>query len=210
MKIYLLGAINPETIRTANAVQVTNSNIEFALLDDDPAKHGTIFYGFPIVGGLDLINQLKGPDVKFVNLIIDSPHVRHEITDKVIASGGSLGNLLHPDLDLTMINIGSGNYIQEAVTLQAEVSIGENTSIHTGALIGHGTKIGNSVIISHGATISEHCRIGDECFIGINATVLPHADIGKNVTISAGTVARGDIPDNSLVLSNSTTFITNK
>lgn len=45
MKIYLLGAINPETIRTVNAVQLTNSDIEFALLDDDPTKHGTTFYG---------------------------------------------------------------------------------------------------------------------------------------------------------------------
>lgn len=207
MKIYLLEAKNPETIRTIHAVLLRTPNLEFVFLDDDATKHGTSFYGFPIVGGLDLAAQIKEHDVKFVNLISDSPHIRRENTNKIIKAGGSLDNLIHPDIDLTMVKVGVGNYIQATAILQADAAIDDNTSIHAGAFVGYSSQIGNSVIIAHGATISKHCRIGDECFIGINATILPYANIGKGVTIGAGTVVSGDIPDYSCVLSNSTRII---
>lgn len=207
MKIYLLDAKNPETIRTLHAVLLNTSHLEFAFLDDDPTKHGTSFYEFPVVGSLDLIAQIKGPDIKFINLMSDSPHVRCEITNKVIKSGGTLDNLIHPDVDLSTVKMGIGNYIQTAVLLQAEVSIGNNTCIHARAFVGYGSQIGDSVIIAHGATVSKHCKVGDECFIDINATILPYANIGNGVTIGAGAVVSGDIPDHSLVLSNSARVI---
>ncbi|MBU4626638.1 transferase [Pseudomonas sp. BF61] len=209
MKIYLLDAKNPESIRTLHAVHLKTPHVEFAFLDDDLAKHHTSFYGTPIVGALDLVAQLKGPDTKFVNLMSDSPYVRHEVTKKVIKTGGALGNLIHPDVDLTSVKMGIGNYIQAAVFLQMEVSIGNNSCIHARAFVGYRSHIGDSVIIAHGATVSKHCKIGDECFIGINATILPYANIGNGVTIGAGAVVSGDIPDDSLVLSNCAKVIKN-
>ncbi|WP_339494065.1 transferase [Pseudomonas sp. RA_105y_Pfl2_P56] len=207
MKTYLLEAKNPEIIRTIHEVLLKSPRLEFVFLDDDPAKHGTFFYGFPIVGGLDLAVQLKEHDAKFVNLISDSPNIRHETTNKVLKEGGVLDNLIHPDVDLSMVKIGVGNCIQAGAVLQADVSIGDNTSIHARAFIGHSSQVGDSVIIAHGATISKHCIIDDECFIGINATILPYANIGKGVTIGAGTIVSGDISDYSCVLNNSTRII---
>jgi acetyltransferase-like isoleucine patch superfamily enzyme len=44
--------------------------------------------------------------------------------------------------------------------------------------------------------------IGENTFIGVNSIILPGSRIGKNVIIGAGTVVRGIIPDNSLVVGN--------
>lgn len=44
--------------------------------------------------------------------------------------------------------------------------------------------------------------IGENTFIGVNSIILPGARIGKNVIIGAGSVVRGIIPDNSLVVGN--------
>lgn len=203
MKIYLLGAANPETVRMVRSLQRSTHNLIFpGLLDNDPVKHGTDFFGLPVLGGAELVPQLAGPDVGFVSLITGSTRSRYETGRAIVIAGGSLANFIHPSVDLTMTHWGDGNYIQEAVITQAEVSIGDNTSIHMGAVIGHESVIGNSVFIAHAVSISGCCSIGDGTFIGTNATILPRIKIGKWATIGAGSVVTRDVPDYAVAVGN--------
>lgn len=203
MKIYLLGAANPETIRMIRALQRSSPNLDFpGLLDNDLAKQGTELYGMPVLGGCELIPQLAGPDVGFVSLITGSTHARYETGRTIVAAGGALTNFIHPSVDLTLTHWGVGNYIQEAVITQAEVRIGDNNSIHMGALIGHETNIGNSTFIAHAVSVSGCCSIGDGTFIGTNATILPRIKIGKWATIGAGSVVTKDVPDYAVAVGN--------
>jgi len=203
MKVYLLGASNPETIRVIRAVQRVAQNIEFAgMLDNDPNKQSMDFYGLTVLGGLDLIPKLKGSDVRFVNLITGSTRVRQKTTSVILESGGVLTNLVHPSVDLTMTQLGVGLYLQESVILQAGVVVGDNTSIHMGAVVGHESIIGDSVFIAHAVSISGCCVIGDGVFIGTNATVLPRVKIGKWAIIGAGSVVTKDVPDYAVVVGN--------
>lgn len=203
MKIYLLGAANPETIRMIRAVQRSTFNLDFpGLLDNDLAKHGTDFFGLPVLGGSELIPQLAGTGVGFVSLITGSTRARYETGRAIIAAGGAMTNFIHPSVDLTMTHWGDGNYIQEAVITQAEVRIGDNSSIHMGTVIGHESIIGNSVFIAHAVSVSGCCRIDDGTFVGTNATILPRIKIGKWATIGAGSVVTKDVPDYAVAVGN--------
>jgi acetyltransferase-like isoleucine patch superfamily enzyme len=44
--------------------------------------------------------------------------------------------------------------------------------------------------------------LGNNVFIGMRSIILPNTTIGNNVIIGAGSVVRGLIPDNSLVVGN--------
>ena len=44
--------------------------------------------------------------------------------------------------------------------------------------------------------------IGDNCFIGARVTILPGVKIGNNVIVGAGSVVKGEIPDNSVIFGN--------
>jgi acetyltransferase-like isoleucine patch superfamily enzyme len=101
-----------------------------------------------------------------------------------------------------MTRLGTGLYLQEAVQLQAEVEIGDNTSIHMGAVIGHESKIGQSVFIAHAVSVSGCCSVGDGTFVGTNATILPRTKIGCWATIGAGCVVTKDVPDYAVVVGN--------
>lgn len=203
MKIYLLGAANPETIRVVRAVERVAPNVEFCgMLDNDPLKKGTSFHGLPVLGGLELVPTLRGEDVGFVNLITGSTIVRHQTTNSILAAGGKLTNLIHPSVDLTMTKIGVGLYLQESVILQAAVEVGDNTSIHMAAIVGHESKVGSSVFVAHAVSISGCCEIGDGSFIGTNATILPRVKIGRWATIGSGAVVTKDVPDFSVVVGN--------
>lgn len=203
MDIYLLGAANPETIRMIRAVERSTSHVRFAgFLDNDPDKKNTNFHGYPVLGGLELVDSLKGDNVGFVNLITGSTRARHETTRQILAAGGRLANLIHPNIDMTMTRLGVGLYLQEAVILQAEVEVGDNTSIHMGGIVGHESKIGQSVFIAHAVSVSGACSIGDGTFVGTNATILPRTKIGKWATVGAGAVVTKDVPDLAVVVGN--------
>lgn len=203
MRLFLLGASNPETLRMVRAVEGADSAVRVAgMLDNDPSKKGTDFFGLPVLGGAEVIPELLDEDVRFVNLITGSTVARHQTTSQIRAAGGQLANFIHPSVDLEMTRLGVGLYVQEAVILQAAVQVRDNTSIHMGSLIGHESAIGDSVFIAHGVSISGCCRIGDGTFIGTNATVLPRTTIGRWATIGAGSVVTRDVPDYAVVVGN--------
>jgi len=127
---------------------------------------------------------------------------RYETSKAIVAAGGRLVNFIHPSVELSMSRWGTGNYIQEGVIVQAGVTVGDNCSIHMGALIGHETIIGNTVFIAHAVSVSGCCEIGDGTFIGTNATLLPRIKVGKWAVIGAGAVVNRDVPDYAVVVGN--------
>lgn len=203
MKVIFIGASNPETIRMIESVRRISPSFQpFGFIDNDPEKHGTSFFGIPIFGGSELISTLLGNDVRFVNLITGSTIARYQVTLDAVRRGAVLTNFIHPTVDLTMTRWGVGNYIQEGVITQAEVAIGDNSSIHMGSLIGHESEVGNSVFIAHAVSISGCCKIGDGSFIGTNATILPGTKVGRWSIVGAGAVVTKDVPDYSVVVGN--------
>ena len=44
--------------------------------------------------------------------------------------------------------------------------------------------------------------VGDNCFVGTRSILMPGCRLGDNVIVGAGSVVRGKIPDNSIVLGN--------
>lgn len=45
-------------------------------------------------------------------------------------------------------------------------------------------------------------KVGNNCFIGINCIILPGVEIGDNCVIGAGSVVRGSVPNDSVVMGN--------
>jgi acetyltransferase-like isoleucine patch superfamily enzyme len=82
-------------------------------------------------------------------------------------------------------------------------------------------EIGNHVVIAPGSVFITHdgavwvmrhafpemdlfgrISIGDNTFVGVNCIIMPNTTIGSNCIIGAGSVVRGNIPDNSVVMGN--------
>lgn len=203
MKIILLGANNPETARVILGVQRVNPNFEMlGFIDNDPSKKDTLFCGYQVFGGFEMMNYFLTQDVYFVNLITGSTKTRYETSLHMAKKGCRFTNLIHPSVDLTMTKIGVGNYIQENVIIQASAQIGDNSSIHIGSLVAHESIIGSSVFIAHAVSISGKVEIGDGTFVGTNATIIPRIKIGKWCTIGAGSVVIKDVPDYATVVGN--------
>jgi sugar O-acyltransferase (sialic acid O-acetyltransferase NeuD family) len=185
------------------AVERVQPNFQVkGFIDNDPQKKGKTFLGYPIFGGFEVIDNINDEDTFFINLITGSTKTRYETSKTLTQKGCKFTNFIHPNIDLTMTKLGTGNYIQEGVILQANVQLGNNSSIHMGSLISHEDKIGNSVFIAHGCSISGCVTIGDGTFIGTHATIIPRLNIGNWATIGAGAVVLKDVPDYATVVGN--------
>ena len=88
---------------------------------------------------------------------------------------------------------------EKNVEIQAGVIIGENSCIHTLAVIAHETVVGHTAFIGQHASILGKCVIGDGVFIGANSTILPRLRIGNWVTVGAGAVVTKDVEDFAIV-----------
>ncbi|MDP4210819.1 MAG: acyltransferase [Bacteroidota bacterium] len=103
------------------------------------------------------------------------------------------------------------------------VKIGERCRIHCSSFSPESylIEIGNDVIIARNTKLITHegaicvfhhenpkldlfgrIKIGNNVFIGMNCLILPKTTIGNNCVVGAGSVVRGTIPDNSVVIGN--------
>ncbi len=125
---------------------------------------------------------------------------------------------------LLKMRVKSGSNKLRIKYLRAKgVKIGENCLIFTIAFSTEPylIEIGDHVVVSSGTTFITHdgavwlfrdkypdltifgkITIGNNTFVGMNCTILAGAEIGSNCIIGGGSVVRGKIPDNSVVMGN--------
>ena len=203
MKIVLIAANNPETIRMINAVLKESPDLKVeGFLDNDKGKIGTDYFGYKVIGGTKNIDKNIIDSCFFINLITRDMPTRFSVSQEVVLQGGRFANFIHPSVNLEMVRLGKGNYLQESVVVQAGVEIGNNSSIHIGAMIGHESKIGNSSFIAHGCNLSGFTTIEDGVFLGAGVTTVPRIKIGKWSVIGAGAVLTKDIAPYSIAVGN--------
>jgi sugar O-acyltransferase (sialic acid O-acetyltransferase NeuD family) len=198
--LLLLGANNPELVRQALAVVAAGQPVA-GLLDNDPNKHSMEFHGLPVFGGFERVAEWVGLYC-FVNLITRDCRTRHQTTRALLAAGAELGQFIHPQVELQMVELGLGCYLQQYAVLQAGVSLGRNCSVSAGSIINHECRLGDSVFIAPGANVCGKVEIGDGVFVGASSVILPRLNVGAWATIGAGAVVTRDVPPGAVVVGN--------
>lgn len=199
--LLLLGANNPEAARQARALVASGQAQIAGFLDNDPAKHGQTFYGFAVLGGFECLPGLVAGHA-VVNLITRDARTRHQTTRALLVAGGELGQFIHPSLNLELVELGAGSYLQEYAVLQADVRLGRNCSVSAGSILNHECRLGDSVFIAPGANLCGKVDVGDGVFVGASAVVLPRLRIGAWATIGAGAVVTQDVPAGAVMVGN--------
>lgn len=93
------------------------------------------------------------------------------------------------------------------------ISVGKNTTISMNVtILTHDFSIVKGLqamgLPPHGH-FEKSVTIGNNCFIGANSFILPGTTLGDNVIVGAGSVVRGYIPNDSIVIGNPASIIGN-
>jgi UDP-N-acetylbacillosamine N-acetyltransferase len=193
VKVVILGAGGIAIVAAEIARALGMEIVGF--LDERPERRGALFCGAPILGDFDMLPTLH-QDVSQAVIAFSHCKLRIGIAQKVLSSGFSLPNLVHPSAVVSKhATLGHGAIIMPATVINAGARIGNNMILNTAASVDHDCSIGDGVHIAPGSRLSGNVTVGNATWIGIGSIIRESIHIGNNVLIGAGSLVLKDIPD---------------
>jgi len=168
------------------------------LLDENRNLWGSTLLGVPILGGDDLLPQIRQQcENAFVGLgSIGRGHMRKQLFEMIVRQGFSMPSAIHPTACVARsAKIGRGVSIMAGAIVNACALVGDNVIINSAAIIEHDCVIEDHVHVAPGARLAGNAVVGCETHIGIGATVLEGRRIGSSSIIGGGAVVTKDMPD---------------
>lgn len=202
-RLLVLGANNPETVRVVQAVNDAAPTFDLVgFLDNDPARQGRDFYGVPVVGGSEAVEDERFRDCAVVNAITRDTRTRCETTEDLVRRGAELVNLIHPSVDVRHVELGAGIVVHEGAVLQPGTRIGDDCAFNGNVIVSHECEIADHVFMAPGSVLAGLVRVRRGAMIGVGATVLPRLEIGAWSLVGGGAVVCRDVPPGVTVAGN--------
>lgn len=174
-----------------------------AVLDRDTSLWGKELLGVPILGGDDLIEDLKQKGVgHFVVGVggVGDNSVRRRVFEEGLSHGLVPLTVVHPSaVCSTSAAFGGGTVVLAGAVVNVGAVLGDNVIINTGAIVDHDCVIGDHVHIAPGVTLSGNVKIGSGAHIGTGASIRQNIHIGENSIVGAGSAVVQDVPANVIV-----------
>jgi sugar O-acyltransferase (sialic acid O-acetyltransferase NeuD family) len=181
-KLYIVGAGSVGKHLAANINEYTNESELSGFFDDDPKKIGQEYFGCPVIGKTDRVNELVNIAI---TLGIAFPKVKAELVKSFVQNQTlSLPAFIHP-----------------SAWVSKGVLIGEGSIIYPGSMINYGSKISRFVVMNMNCSIGHHTVIGDYSSLAPGVNTGGHTIIGERVDlgIGASTIQNIEIGDDSIV-----------
>lgn len=174
------------------------------LLERNAALWGTRVLGVKVLGGDDLLPQLRGDGVTHAFIGVGctgdtAPRRRlHRIAKE---HGFEIVSAIHATAVISQYaTIGPGATLMPGSVVNAGTTLGENVIVNSGAIVEHDCTIGDHVHIATGARLASAVRVGHGSHIGLGASVRERCRIGRDVIVGAGAVVVDDVPDGVVVV----------
>ena len=171
-------------------------------LDDDAAKHHSLHFNRPVIGGREQFASLRAQHaVTHVLVAIGNNAARRSTHQAVRAAGLALASAIHPRAVIDpSARIGGGCIVEMGVFVHPEVTIGDGVFLGGSCVIAHHSTVGHHALIGGGAVFGGRVTIGDEALIGVGVAIQPHVSIGARSVIGVGSAVVKDIPDDVIAV----------
>jgi sugar O-acyltransferase (sialic acid O-acetyltransferase NeuD family) len=176
--------------------------IEGSLLgfvDDDPAKHGSNFCGFPVLGDVAWLLDKTNLDVV---IGIAFPRIKAMIVNK-LAVNTHLG---FPTLVAKNAWISNGTTLGKGVVIYPGTCINYGSQIHDfvvmnmNCAVGHHCSIGKFSSLAPTVSLGGHTTIGFSVELGIGCSTLQGVNIGSQTIVGAQCMVHQNLPENVLAV----------
>ncbi|MET8156590.1 NeuD/PglB/VioB family sugar acetyltransferase [Sphaerisporangium sp. NPDC005289] len=190
------GGFARETAQLVHAVNDVSPTWELlGHLDDDPAKHGAVVDGVPVLGGSDLAVKREGAQVV---VCTGSPR-DHTSRARIVARLGlppaRYATLVHPAASVSRTStIGPGTVVLAQTVLTAAVTLGAHVSVMPHVTLTHDDVVEDFATLAAGARLAGAVRVGAGAYVGSGALVRETLTIGPYALVGMGSVVTRDVP----------------
>ncbi len=191
-----------QIIEDANSVKRKYNIIGF--LDDDEAKAGKEFCGYPVIGKISDI--LKFDKCQFIVAGFASDRDIGRVKRICHTMGLSLDRfetIVHPAATVSKYaSLGQGSVIAAGVRIMPEVKIGDLVSISPNCYISHHIVVHDFTFIANSVSTAGGCIICWSCYQVANSSLMGGICIGANSFIVICAVALRDVEEGSVMTGN--------
>ncbi|MDX9991695.1 MAG: acetyltransferase, partial [Anaerolineales bacterium] len=184
-------------------VQALGLNQIAGILDDNLALTGKFVLGIPVLGGRDLLPQLREKGLTLaangVGGILEIG-VRVRLFELLAAAGFRFPALAHP-----RATVEKSAVLGDGVQVFANAYVGSSSllqprcMVNSGAIVSHDCEIGEYTHIAPGALLAGHVHVGKRSLVGMGVTTAIGIKIGDGVRIGNAAVVYGDVPDKTIL-----------
>src|SRR3989338_8315797 len=180
-----------------DAMQAAGMALPIGILDNDPARQGTMLLGVRVLGGDELLADLVRDGVTYFAMGlggIGDNRPRRQVFERAHAAGLIALTVCHPSaVCSSQVSIGEGCVLLARAVVNPGTILGANVIINTGAIVEHDCAIGDHAHVATGATLCGSVRVGAGAHIGAGATVRQGMMVGEGAIVGAGAVAVRDV-----------------
>ena len=164
-------------------------------LDDDPALHGRLVDGVPVLGGCDLVHEL--PEAQVV-LCVGSTrdHTgRTRLARRLDLPADRWATVVHPSASVSGTSrLGPGCVLLAQVVLTAAVRVGAHVAMMPHTVLTHDDEVADFATLAAGACLAGGVRVGRGAYVGSGALVREFTTLGAWSLVGMGSVVLRDVP----------------
>ncbi len=168
-------------------------------LIDSYMPRGNHCYGYPILGGEDLLAEMCDVHgVEHVLVAIGDNYQRDVMTSKLSQAcpGINFPVLIDPSAVIGHgVSIGAGSVIMPLAHVGPGSIIGMGCLLNTRSSLDHDGRMGAFASLAPGATTGGDVSIGARSAIGLGAAIRHRVSIGSDTVIGMGSLVINDWPD---------------
>lgn len=170
-------------------------------LDPDVKLHGRTVNGVPVLGGDDLLPDLRRDGVEGAIVGLGDNHLRAVLFEKLSDMGFTLIPAIHPAAVIgSHVELGRGVVVMARAVVNVNARLGNDVVVNTGATIDHDDVLEDHSQVWPGANLAGNVTVGQYSYVGTGAAVVPGIKIGRNSLVGAGAAVVRDVPDDVVVV----------
>jgi sugar O-acyltransferase (sialic acid O-acetyltransferase NeuD family) len=164
-------------------------------LDDDPARHGDLLEGVPVLGPLEAV--AGHPDARVIACMGHPGNffTRKRVVRRLNLPSERWATVIHPSAVLAAsTEVGCGSVILASVVTTAAVRIGEHVAIMPATVMTHDNEVGDYTTFGAGVRLAGRVRILEGAYVGSAALIRQDLEIGEWSLLGMGSVVTHSVP----------------
>ena len=170
--------------------------------DDDPALHGTVRSGLPILGAVD---SVIGMDASVV-VCVGNPRdyaARRKIVERLGLPDSRYATVVHPAASVgTGSVVGPGSVLLAGTVLTADVVVGSHVAVMPHAVLTHDDRVADYATIASGVRLGGGAVLETGAYVGAGALIREGVTVGAGSLVGMGSVVLHDVPPGQIWAGN--------
>ncbi|GAA2709433.1 acetyltransferase [Actinoplanes palleronii] len=176
-------------------------------VDDDPALHGTVRSGWPILGPVDSVLEMTTPVVVCVGNPTNYT-TRRRIVERLGLPEQRYATVVHPSAVVgARCVVGRGSVLLAGTVLTADVTVGAHVAVMPQVVLTHDDLIGDYATITSGVRVGGSVVLETGAYVGAGALIREGVTVGAWSQIGMGSVVLRDVPPDEVWVGSPARFL---